>query len=283
MTAKLIKGDEVAGKIRQEIFAEAKDLYEKTKLIPGLAVVFVGENPASQAFVINKEKLSKKLGFNSEVHRLPANASEKTILSVIQQLNENEKIHGIMVLMPLPEHIDKRVIIEAIDPEKDVEGIHPVNMGKLLSDEKGYLPCTAYSVMQMIDFTGQPVYGKTAVVIGRSNIVGKPLSLLLLRRNASITICHSYTNDVPDICREADILVSATGKPGLVKGDWVKPGAIVIDVGEAWVGKKLTGDIAFEEVKEVAGWLSPVPGGVGPLTITMLMKNTLEAFKKKCN
>jgi len=281
MTAKLIKGDEVANKVRMEISAELKDLYEKTDQVPGLAVVIVGENPASLSYVINKEKQSKKLGFYSEVHRLPADASEEKILTVIQKLNEDDKIHGFMVQLPLPEHVNKKVIIDAIDPEKDVEGTHPINMGKLFSDEKGYPPCTAYSIMQMIEFTRQPVYGKTAVVIGRSNIVGKPLSLLLLRRNASISICHSYTSDLPDICREADILVSATGKPELVRGDWVKPGAIVIDVGVTQVGDKLTGDVAFEEAKEIAEWISPVPGGVGPITITMLMKNTLEAFKKK--
>jgi methylenetetrahydrofolate dehydrogenase (NADP+)/methenyltetrahydrofolate cyclohydrolase len=281
MTAKLIKGDEVANKVRMELTAELKDLYAKTDRIPGLAVVLVGENPASLSYVINKERQSKKLGFYSEVHRLPASASEEEILAVIQQLNEDDKIHGFMVQLPLPEHVNEKAIIDAINPEKDVEGTHPINMGKLFSDEKGYPPCTAYSIMKMIEFTRQPVYGKTAVVIGRSNIVGKPLSLLLLRRNASITLCHSYTSGLADICLAADILVSATGQPELVKGDWVKPGAIVIDVGITQVGDKLTGDVAFEEAKEKAEWISPVPGGVGPLTITMLMKNTLEAFKRK--
>lgn len=281
MTAKLIKGDEVANKIRMELSADLKDLYEKTNRIPGLAVIMVGENPASLSYVINKEKQSKKLGFYSEVHRLLSSASEEEILTVIRQLNEDDRIHGLMVQLPLPEHINEKVIIDAIDPEKDVEGVHPINMGKLFSDEKGYPPCTAYSIMQMIEFTRQPVYGKTAVVIGRSNIVGKPLSLLLLRRNASVTICHSYTTNLPDICREADILVSATGKPELVRGDWIKPGAIVIDVGVTQVDDKLTGDVVFEEAVEKAGWISPVPGGVGPITITMLLKNTLEAFKKK--
>lgn len=281
MTAKLIKGDEVADKVRLEISAELKDLYEKTNLIPGLAVILVGENPASLSYVINKEKQSKMLGFYSEVHRLPASASEDEILNVVHQLNDDDRIHGLMVQLPLPEHINEKKIIDAIDPDKDVEGVHPINMGKLFSDEKGFPPCTAYSVMQMIEFTRQPVYGKTAVVIGRSNIVGKPLSLLLLRRNASVTICHSHTRDLPEICREADILISATGTPELVKGDWVKPGAIVIDVGVTHVGDKLKGDVVFEEAAEKAGWISPVPGGVGPLTITMLLKNTLEAFKKK--
>ncbi|MDO9536270.1 MAG: bifunctional 5,10-methylenetetrahydrofolate dehydrogenase/5,10-methenyltetrahydrofolate cyclohydrolase [Bacillota bacterium] len=281
MPALLIKGDEVANKVRSEISAELKDLYEKTDRVPGLAVVIVGEHPASLSFVINKEKQSKKLGFYSEIHRLSAEASHEDILTVIQQLNGDDNIHGIMVQLPLPEKINEKAILDAIDPDKDVEGVHPINMGKLFSDEKGFLPCTAYSIMQMIEFPRQPVFGKSAVLISRSNIVGKPLSLLLLRRNASVTVCHSQTKDLADICREADILVTAAGKPELVKGDWVKPGAMVIDVGMTQVGDKLVGDVVFEEAKEIAGWISPVPGGVGPITITTLMKNTLEAFKKK--
>lgn len=281
MPALLIKGDEVANKVRSEISAELKDLYEKTDRVPGLAVVIVGEHPASLSYVINKEKQSKKLGFYSEVHRISADASHEDIITVIQQLNEDDNIHGIMVQLPLPEKIDEKAVLDAIDPDKDVEGIHPINMGKLFSDVKGFLPCTAYSILQMIEFTRQPVFGKSAVLISRSNIVGKPLSLLLLRRNASVTVCHSLTKDLADICREADILVTAAGKPELVKGDWVKPGAMVIDVGMTQVGDKLVGDVVFEEAKEIAGWISPVPGGVGPITITMLMKNTLEAFKKK--
>lgn len=279
MTAKLIHGDEVANKVRMGLSSELKGLYAKTGQVPGLAVVTVGENPASLLYMLDTEEQSKKLGFYAEVHRLPGNASEEKIIAVVRQLNENDRIHGLIVRLPLPGHVNDKVIIEAIDPEKDVQGIHPVNMGKLFSDEKGHLPCTAYSIMQMIEFTGQPVYGKIAVIIGRSNIVGKPLSLLLLRRNASVSICHSYTSDLPDICRKADILVSATGKPGLVRGDWVKPDAIVIDVGVTRAGEKLTGDVAFEEAKENARWIS-VPEGIGSLAITMLMKNTLEAFKK---
>lgn len=281
MPARLIKGDEVANKVRSEISSELRDLYEKTDRVPGLAVVIVGEHPASLSYVINKEKQSKKLGFYSEIHRLPADASHEDILTVIQQLNEDDNIHGIMVQLPLPEKINEKAVLDAIDSDKDVEGTHPINMGKLFSDEKGFLPCTAYSIMQMIEFTRQPVYGKSAVLISRSNIVGKPLSLLLLRQNASVTVCHSRTRDLADICREAEILVTAAGKPELVKGDWIKPGAIVIDVGMTQVGDKLVGDVVFEDAKEIASWISPVPGGVGPITITMLMKNTLEAFKKK--
>lgn len=281
MPAQLIRGDEVADKVRSEISAELKELYKKTNRVPGLAVMAVGENPASLPHVINKEKQSKLLGFYSEVHRLPADTSEEDILAVIQQLNEDEKIHGFMVQLPLPKHINEKLVLESIAPEKDVDGTHPINMGKLFSNEKGYLTCTAYSIMQMIEFTRQPVYGKTAVILNRSNIVGKPLLLLLLRRNASITICHSFSNNLAEICRKADILVTATGNPGMVKGDWIKPGAIVIDVGVNQVGDKLVGDVDFEEAKDIAGWISPVPGGVGPITITMLMKNTLEAFKKK--
>lgn len=281
MPAKLIRGNEVAERIQAEISAELNELYKKTGKIPGLAVVMAGENPASVSYVISKEKQSKKLGFYSQVHRLPENVSQEELLNLIQELNEDSRIHGFMVQLPLPEHINERAVLDAIDPSKDVDGTHPINLGKLFSNEKGFIPCTANSIMKMIEFTRQPVSGKSAVVVGRSNIVGKPLSLLLLRRNASITICHSKTRDLPQICCEADILVVAVGKPELVRSDWIKPGAIVIDVGVSQVGDKLVGDIAFEEAKEVAGWLSPVPGGVGPITITMLLWNTLEAFKQQ--
>ncbi len=281
MPAKLIKGDEVAESIRTEIANELNKLHEKTGLVPGLAVVMVGENPASLSYATNKEKQSRKLGFYSQVRRLPEDISQDALLEVIEELNEDKKIHGFMVQLPLPNHIEERIILNAIEPEKDIDGTHPINMGKLFSDEKGFIACTANSIMHMIEHTRQPVYGKSAVLIGRSNIVGKPLALLLLRRNASVTICHSKSSNLSDICREADILVVAAGNAELVKGDWIKPGSIVIDVGVTQVGDRLVGDVEFEEAKEIANWISPVPGGVGPMTIAMLMWNALEAFKAK--
>lgn len=281
MPAKLIKGEELIAKLREDKARQLQDLYAKTNKVPGLAVIIVGENPASLSYVASKQKRSESLGFYSEIRRLPEDTTQEELLKVIDELNEDNKIHGFMLQLPLPEHLDTHEALEAIDPEKDVEGANPVNMGKLFSDEEGFLPCTAYSIMLMIEHTREPVRGKSAVIIGRSNIVGKPLSLLLLRRNASVTICHSRTENLSEICSKADILVSATGEPGLVKGDWVKPGATVIDVGVSQLEDKLVGDVAFEEVEEVAGWISPVPGGVGPITITVLMKNTLEAFKQR--
>ena len=281
MPAKLIKGDKVAARLREEMAAEIKDIYAETGQMPGLAVIIVGEDPASMSYVTNIESKSNDLGFNVMIHRLSVDVSEGDMLQLIEELNYNDDVHGIMIQLPLPEHIKPHVVQEALDPEKDVDGAHPINMGKLFSDEKGYIPSTVHSVMRMIEFTRQPLYGKRAVLIGRSNIVGKPLSLLMLRRNASLTICHSYTENLPGICREADVLIAATGKPGLVKEDWIKPGAIVIDVGVIQIEGKLVGDVDFASVKNTAGWISPVPGGVGPITITMLKWSTLEAFKKR--
>ena len=281
MPAKLIKGDIVAEKIRNEILAELKILYHATALIPGLAVIIAGESPASLAHIASIEKQSKKMGFFYQAHRLSYDTTQEEILNAVYELNDNKKIHGFMVQLPLPEQINKWAILEAIDPEKDVECAHPINVGKLFSNEQGYIPCSANSVMQMIEFTSKPVLGKSAVIVGRSNILSKPLSLLLLRRNASVTICHTYTKHLVEICKEADILISATGRPGLITADYVKPDAIVIDVGVTRVKDRLLGDVAFEEVREIASWISPVPGGVGPINITMLLMNTLQAFKKK--
>jgi len=281
MTARLIKGDEVAEEVRAEISSELKDLYDGTGYVAGLAVIVVGENPTSLAYISNCVKQSEKLGINTWVHRLDAGISHEELLELIKELNDDFLVHGIMIQMPLPDHLDHRAIVETIDPEKDVEGVHPITMGKLFSDEKGFIPCTAHSIMKMVEYTRQPVYGKSAVIIGRSNIVGKPLSLLLLRRNASITVCHTQTVGLPDICREADIVVAAAGSPYLVEGGWIKEDAMVIDVGVTQLEDKMVGDVNFQECSEVAGWISPVPGGVGPLTITMLMWNTLEAFRKK--
>lgn len=281
MPAKLIKGDRVAAGLREAMAAELKELEKETGQTPGLAVIIVGDDPASLSYVTNLELRSKDLGFDTRIHRFNVDVTEGELLQLIDDLNYDDDIDGIMVQLPLPEHLNPNVILEALDPDKDVDGAHPVNMGKLFSDEKGYIPSTVHSIMRMIDFTRQPLYGKTAVLIGRSNIVGKPLSLLMLRRNASLTICHSYTENLPHICREADVLISAVGNPQFVKEDWIKPGAIVIDVGVVQKDGKLVGDVDFTAVRDTAGWISPVPGGVGPITITMLKWSTLEAFKKK--
>jgi len=277
--AELVKGKDVAAKIREEISAELEQLKNKTGKVPGLAVVLVGEDPASQTYVNNKEKTSKKLGFHSEVHRLPESISQEELLKLVDQLNNDDNIHGILVQLPLPDHIEDEAVIHAISAEKDVDGFHPVNVGNLMIGEKSYIPCTPHGVIKMIEYTGFDLKGKNAVVVGRSNIVGKPVALLLLQRHATVTICHSKTQDLPGVCSSADVLVVAAGQPEMVKGDWIKPGAVVIDVGIHRIDDKLKGDVEFESAEKVASYISPVPGGVGPMTITMLMVNTLEAFK----
>ncbi len=279
--AELIKGKEVAQKIRENISSELEELKNKTGKVPGLAVVIVGEDPASQTYVNNKEKTSKNLGFHSEVHRLPESISQKELLELVDKLNNDDNIHGVLVQLPLPDHIEDEAVIHAIAPEKDVDGFHPVNVGNMMIGEKSYIPCTPHGVIKMIEHVGMDLKGKNAVVIGRSNIVGKPVSLLLLERNATVTITHSKTQDLPGVCKQADVLVVAAGKPEMVKGDWIKPGAVVIDVGIHRIDDKLKGDVEFESAEKVAGYISPVPGGVGPMTITMLMHNTLQSFKFK--
>ncbi|HHX87011.1 MAG TPA: bifunctional methylenetetrahydrofolate dehydrogenase/methenyltetrahydrofolate cyclohydrolase FolD [Firmicutes bacterium] len=283
MSAQLIKGPEVAAKIRQGIVAELEELTAKTGKVPGLAVIIVGEDPASQTYVNNKEKTSKKLGFYSEVHRLPEEVSQEELLQMVHRLNSDDNIHGILVQLPLPKHIQEEPIIHAILPEKDVDGFHPVNVGKLMIGAQSYIPCTPHGVIKMLEHISYDLKGKSATVVGRSNIVGKPVALLLLERHATVTICHSRTQNLPEICRQADVLVVAVGRPEMVKGDWIKPGAVVIDVGINPVDGKLVGDVEFEAASKVAGYISPVPGGVGPMTITMLMVNTLQSFKNKHN
>lgn len=283
MSAQLIKGPEVAAKIRQDIVDELGELTAKTGKVPGLAVIIVGENPASQTYVNNKEKTSKKLGFYSEVHRLPEQVSQEELLQMVHRLNNDDNIHGILVQLPLPKHIQEEPIIHAILPEKDVDGFHPVNVGNLMIGARSYIPCTPHGVIKMLDYINYDLKGKNATVVGRSNIVGKPVALLLLERHATVTICHSRTQNLPEVCRQADVLVVAVGRPEMVKGDWIKPGAIVIDVGINSVDGKLVGDVDFEAASQVAGYISPVPGGVGPMTITMLMVNTLKSFKNKYN
>lgn len=281
MTAKLIKGPEVAAAIREQIAEELASLKKKTGLEPGLAVVLLGEDPASKAYVGNKEKTSKQLGFYSEVHRLPVETSQEDLLALIDKLNQDEKINGILVQLPLPDHIEEKAVIDAIVVDKDVDGFHPINVGNLMIGDDCFIPCTPHGCMKMLEYINYDLKGKNAVVVGRSNIVGKPIALLLLQKHATVTICHSRTKDLGAVCREADVLVVAVGKAEMITGDMVKPGAVVIDVGINRVNDKLVGDVQFETAAEKASYITPVPGGVGPMTITMLMLNTLEAFKRK--
>ena len=275
--AYIIDGKEISGQIR----AELKQEIESMGCRPGLAVVLVGEDPASQIYVRNKHRACEETGIYSEVYTLPAETSQCELEDLIEQLNESRQIHGILVQLPLPAHLDALRVIEKISPEKDVDAFHPVNAGRLMTGTDGFLPCTPAGVIELLKRSGVPLAGKQAVVIGRSNIVGKPLALLLLRENATVTVCHSKTEKLKEICREADILVSAIGKSEFVTGDMIKPGAAVIDVGmNRNAAGKLCGDVNFHEAKEIAGFITPVPGGVGPMTITMLLHNTVRAAKK---
>jgi methylenetetrahydrofolate dehydrogenase (NADP+)/methenyltetrahydrofolate cyclohydrolase len=232
-------------------------------------------------YVNSKEKTCQELGFYSEKHVLPENTSQKDLIALVHRLDDESKVHGILVQLPLPKHLDEKAVIEAIDPAKDVDGLHPVNAGKLLGDQPSFIPCTPKGVVRLIEEAGIPIEGKHAVIVGRSELVGKPVALLLLRKNATVTICHSRTKDLGSITRQADILVAAVGKPRLITKDMVKKGAVVIDVGTSRVDGKLVGDVDFDSVKDIASHITPVPGGVGPMTIAMLMENTLEAAKRR--
>ncbi|PQP87814.1 bifunctional methylenetetrahydrofolate dehydrogenase/methenyltetrahydrofolate cyclohydrolase FolD [Paenibacillus sp. AR247] len=280
MTASIINGKQVSEDIRTGIAAEVKELAAKGAT-PGLAVVLVGEDPASQVYVRNKEKACHDLGYYSEVHRLPASTTQEDLLALVDKLNKQDTIDGILVQLPLPGHIDEKAVINAIAVDKDVDGFHPVNVGNLVIGDDSLLPCTPAGVIELIKRAGVELAGKHAVVIGRSNIVGKPVSLLLQRENATVTMCHSRTIGMADIARQADILVVAIGRANFIDASFVKPGAVVIDVGmNRLENGKLAGDVDFESVKEVSGPITPVPGGVGPMTITMLMQNTLIAAKR---
>ncbi|GAA0402400.1 bifunctional methylenetetrahydrofolate dehydrogenase/methenyltetrahydrofolate cyclohydrolase FolD [Paenibacillus motobuensis] len=280
MTAPIISGKQVSEEIRAGLRAEVEALV-KQGLTPGLAVILVGEDPASQVYVRNKEKACHDLGYYSEVHRLAASTSQEELLGLVDKLNRQANIHGILVQLPLPRHIDEKSVIDAIAVEKDVDGFHPVNVGNLVIGDDSLLPCTPAGVIELIKRTGIEMSGKHAVVIGRSNIVGKPVSLLLQRENATVTMCHSRTANMKELTKQADILVVAIGKANFVDASYVKPGAVVIDVGMNRLDNgKLAGDVDFESVKEVSGPITPVPGGVGPMTITMLMNNTLIAAKR---
>lgn len=280
MSARIIDGKSISGEIRQELRQEVEQLAGKG-VKPGLVVILVGEDPASQVYVSSKAKACEQLGYYSEVVRLPAETSQEALLDHIDRYNRDERVHGILVQLPLPKHIAEKAIIDAIAVEKDVDGFHPVSVGNLMIGDDSLLPCTPAGSIELLKRSGIEIAGKHAVVIGRSNIVGKPVSMLLLRENATVTICHSRTANLPEIAKQADIIVAAVGIPKLVKKEWVKEGAVVIDVGiNRLPDGKLCGDVDFDDVVDRAGWITPVPGGVGPMTITMLMANTLKSAKR---
>ncbi|PKN51239.1 MAG: bifunctional methylenetetrahydrofolate dehydrogenase/methenyltetrahydrofolate cyclohydrolase FolD [Deltaproteobacteria bacterium HGW-Deltaproteobacteria-13] len=278
--ASIIDGNKIAQKIRNEVRQSALEFKEKTGIVPGLAVVLVGEDPASQVYVGKKAKACAEVGFLSREYKLPAETSEANLLRLIEDLNKDPLIHGILVQLPLPKQISTDKIIAAIDPHKDVDGFHPYNVGGLVTGSPLFIPCTPRGIMELIARTGIALSGKEAVVVGRSNIVGKPVALLLLAQNATVTMCHSRTKDLPAVTGRADVLIAAIGKPQMIKANMVKEGAVVIDVGvNRLENGKLAGDVAFDEVAAKASFITPVPGGVGPMTIAMLMKNTLDAAK----
>ena len=275
MPAQIIDGKKIADKILDELKSKIISLKQK----PGLALVLVGDNPASEIYVNFKEKTCREAGFYCERYNLSKNTEELDILNLINELNNKPKIHGILVQLPLPNHIDGNIIVNSILPQKDVDGFTPMSLGNLVCGKAVFAPATARAVMQLIASTGIKIEGKNAVVIGRSNIVGKPTAMLLLEKNATVTIAHSKTRDLRSHTKNADIIVAAAGKPGLITGDMLKQGVIVIDVGINRVGKKVIGDVDFESAKPVAAHITPVPGGVGPMTIAMLMQNTLKAME----
>lgn len=278
MAARIIDGKAVAERVTREVASRVDALRARGRPVPGLAVVMVGENAASQVYVRNKRRTTEATGMRSFAHDLPASTSESELLALIDRLNADADVSGILVQLPLPGHIDASKVVERIDPRKDVDGFHPYNIGRLLQKTPTLRPCTPYGCMRLLAETGENLVGKHAVVIGQSNIVGRPMALELLMARCTVTICHSATRDLPRIARDADILVAAVGRPRFVAGDWVKPGAIVIDVGVNRTPEgKLVGDVDFEGAREQASWITPVPGGVGPMTIAMLLSNTLIA------
>ena len=279
MTAKMLDGAAMALEVEKELKQRVDALREKN-VVPGLCVILVGNDPASQTYVANKEKACARLGIHSQTLRMGAETTQAELEASIERANEDEAIHGILVQLPLPAHLDEHRALALIRPEKDVDGFHAVNMGRLARGEDCVVACTPKGALHMLKAAGVPIAGKNAVVIGRSNIVGKPMALLLLQENATVTICHSRTANLAEHTRRADVLVAAVGKPCFITADMVKPGAIVIDVGINRVDGKLCGDVDFEAVKEKAGWISPVPGGVGKMTIAMLMENTVSAAEK---
>jgi len=278
---KIIDGKALAKGIREGLAEEVLRLKEKHKVVPKLCVLLAGEDPASQLYVRNKERGCADVGMLSEVLRFSASTSQKELVGKVRELNNDKSVHGILVQLPLPTGIDAIAVLNEINPDKDVDGLHPLNLGKLLKGEKPpFLPCTPQGIVELVLSTGISIQGKEVVIVGRSNIVGKPAALLFLQHHATVTICHSKTADLGAVTRRADILVAAVGSPGIIHGDMVKAGAVVIDVGTNRVGDKFVGDVDFESVKDRAAFITPVPGGVGPMTIAMLLKNTVEAAKR---
>ncbi len=277
MTAMIIDGKEVAKTIRERLTQEVKMIIDRG-VTPGLVVVLVGNNPASESYVRGKIKACGEVGIRSEVIRMEATVSEAELLQTIERLNQDPEVDGILVQLPLPAHISEKAVIDTIHPDKDVDGFHPVSVGNMVIGNETFLPCTPHGIIELIKSTGTDITGKHAVVIGRSNIVGKPVALLLLQENATVTICHSRTASLAEITRQADILVAAIGKPQVIGKEHVKPGAIVIDVGVNRIETgKLVGDCKFDELVDIASYITPVPGGVGPMTITMLLQNTVRS------
>ena len=278
--AKIIDGKAISAQIREEIAEEVKEYFEQTGKRPGLAVVIVGENSASQVYVRNKKKACEQVGFNSWVYEMPEGTTQDEFNALIDRLNADTEVHGILVQLPLPKHLDEEQVILRIKPEKDVDAFHPYNVGRITIGDPKFLPCTPAGIMELLHRSNIDIAGKECVVIGRSNIVGKPMALLLLAENGTVTVCHSKTHDLKEVCKRADILVVAIGKADFVTSDMVKDGAVVIDVGmNRNKDGKLTGDVDFASVSNVASYITPVPGGVGPMTITMLLQNTLRAAR----
>ncbi|MAV56074.1 MAG: bifunctional methylenetetrahydrofolate dehydrogenase/methenyltetrahydrofolate cyclohydrolase FolD [Candidatus Pelagibacter sp.] len=276
----IIDGKKIAAKLRENLKKNIINLKSTFKSIPGLTVILIGEDPASKIYVKNKEKFSKEVGMNSEVIRYPENIEEKVVLDKIKELNKNKKVSGILVQLPLPKHINKKRVIDTILPNKDVDGFHPINVGNLSSGYESNIPCTPLGCYLLIKEVEKNLSGKHAVIIGRSNLNGKPMAQLLLKENCTVTITHSKTKDLKAVCNKADIIVAAVGKPKLVKGDWVKKNAVIIDVGINKTESGIVGDVDFDEVSKIARAITPVPGGVGPMTIACLLNNTVECFKR---
>ncbi len=288
MTAQIIDGKAIAKQVRERVAAEVAEMVAAGKPRPGLATVLVGEDPASKVYVGSKQKTCAELGIESYGYHLPKDATQAEVEDLVKKLNDDPKVNGILVQLPLPKGLDEERVLNMISLEKDVDGFHPINIGRLAQKgrEPLFAPCTPAGVIELLRSVGTKLEGTNAVVLGRSNIVGMPVALLLVRENATVTICHSRTHDLPSVVRSADVLIAAVGRPEMVRGDWVKPGAVVIDVGVNRIddpshpkGSRLVGDVCFDEVKEVASAITPVPGGVGPMTIAMLMQNTLTAAK----
>lgn len=282
--SELIDGKLVSESVRDEISQHVEKLGKETGIVPGLAAVLVGDNPASEIYVRNKRKACEKVGIYSEEHKLASKTTEEELLKLVEQLNNNPKIHGILVQLPLPDHINESTILRAVSPLKDVDGFHPYNVGLLVEGNPRFVSCTPGGIMKMLDYYNIEIQGKQAVIVGRSNIVGKPVSMLLLHRHATVTICHSRTKPLSEVTRRADILVAAIGRANFITGDMIKQGAVVIDVGiNRKDDGKLTGDVDFEAVREKASYITPVPGGVGPMTIAMLLYNTYLSAKNSAN